>query len=203
MEAARVKRAAEKQAAELRRKSSRWSRKFDPHGGIRNKAEDLTGGLGGTAGSESEEIREGDRVTIQSLNREGTVETIQDGSYIVMVGPLRYKADREDLQRSSLSPGTAFENQQSPVIDDLSEEPVTELKVIGLTADEALDRVDKFLDQAFLAGAENIRIIHGHGKGILRRAIAKFLTGHLQVDRFRLAPPEQGGGGVTLIELKK
>ena len=59
----------------------------------------------------------------------------------------------------------------------LQSEISSELKVIGLTADEALDRVDKFLDQAYLAGIENVRIIHGHGKGILRKAIAKFLAG--------------------------
>ncbi len=199
VEAARLKRVAENQAAELRRKSSRLSRNFDPQGRAKDKAEDLHG----TSGGVSEEIRAGDRVTVQSLNREGTVETIRGGSYIVMVGPLRYKADREDLQKSFPSPGAASQDYQSPVIDDLSEESVTELKVIGLTADEALDRVDKFLDQAFLAGTENIRIIHGHGKGILRRAIAKFLAGHPQVDRFRLAPPEQGGGGATIVELKK
>ena len=63
--------------------------------------------------------------------------------------------------------------------------------------------MDKFLDQAFLAGAENVRIIHGHGKGILRNSIAELLTGHPQVERFSLAPPEKGGGGATIVELKK
>ena len=82
-------------------------------------------------------------------------------------------------------------------------ETSSELMVIGLTADDAIDRVDKFLDQAFLAGIENIRIIHGHGKGILRRAIAELLSHHPQVERFSLAPPEKGGGGATLVELKK
>ena len=89
------------------------------------------------------------------------------------------------------------------MIDETPEEAVTELNVIGLTSDEALNRVDKFLDQAFLAGTESIRIIHGHGKGILRKAIAGFLRGHPQVDHFRLAPPDQGGGGATLVDLKK
>ncbi len=79
----------------------------------------------------------------------------------------------------------------------------TELKVIGLSADEALDRVDKFLDRAFLADIETVRIIHGHGKGILRNAIAKMLAGHPQVERFSPAPPEKGGTGSTIVELKK
>jgi DNA mismatch repair protein MutS2 len=72
-----------------------------------------------------------------------------------------------------------------------------------MTADEATARVDKFLDEAFYAGTEAVRIIHGHGKGILRRAIATLLTGHPQVEKFQLAPPNQGGGGATLVDLKK
>ena len=75
--------------------------------------------------------------------------------------------------------------------------------MIGLTADEALDRVDKFLDQACLADAESVRIIHGHGKGILRRAVSKFLAEHPLVESFQLAPPEQGGGGATIVLLRK
>jgi DNA mismatch repair protein MutS2 len=77
-----------------------------------------------------------------------------------------------------------------------------ELKVIGLTADEALDQVDRFLDQAFLSGVDSIRIIHGHGKGILRKAIAQLLATHPQVERFSLAPPDKGGGGATIAIMK-
>jgi DNA mismatch repair protein MutS2 len=199
VEAARIKRTVENQAAELKRKSLRLGQNFESRGPGKSTIADLRR----DSSSATEEIHEGDRVTIQSLNREGTVETIREGSYIVMVGPLRYRADREDLRRLVLSPAAELKDSQGPVIDDLSEETITELNVIGLTADEALNRVDKFIDQAFLAGTESIRIIHGHGKGILRRAIAKLLTGHPQVERFNLAPPEQGGGGATLIELKK
>jgi len=79
--------------------------------------------------------------------------------------------------------------------------PALELKVIGLTADEALDRVDRFMDQAVVAGLETVRIIHGHGKGILRRAVAEYLSSHPRVQGFRLAPPEAGGGGATIVEL--
>ena len=72
-----------------------------------------------------------------------------------------------------------------------------------LWAQDAVDRVDKFLDEAFLAGVESVRIIHGHGKGILRKAIAELLTGHLQVERFKLAPQDQGGTGATIVEMRK
>jgi DNA mismatch repair protein MutS2 len=190
VEAARIKRATDNQAAELRRKSALLRQ--EP-GQVKESS----------ATAEREEIVEGDRVKIQSLDREGVVESIRDGTYAVMVGPLRYRADRKDLERigKSQSP-LPSPSPRTPIGDDL-EQTVLELKVIGLRADEALDRVDKFLDQAFLAGVDNVRIIHGHGKGILRNAIAELLAGHPQVERFLPAPPDKGGGGATIVELKK
>jgi DNA mismatch repair protein MutS2 len=119
-----------------------------------------------------------------------------------MVGSLRYRADRVDLVKlgGGKSPVVAAP-RDLPV--ESSGEVLSELKVIGMTADEALDRVDKFLDQAFLTGLDTVRIIHGHGKGILRNAIAELLAHHPQVESFSLAPPEKGGGGATIVELKK
>jgi DNA mismatch repair protein MutS2 len=188
IEAARIKRAVDNQAAELRRKSA----------GLRKGPGDPDQAA---FRDTTEELQEGDRVRIASLEREGIVESIRDGTYSVMVGPLRYRAERSDLERTG-----ARQNQpQLPrvTVSESQEEAVSELKVIGLRADEALDRVDKFLDQAFLAGIETIRIIHGHGKGILRNAIAELLSGHPQVERFSLATPGKGGGGATIVELKK
>jgi DNA mismatch repair protein MutS2 len=149
------------------------------------------------------EILEGDRVRIRSIDREGIVESIRDGTYAVMVGPLRYRAGREDLERIAPGKTAAPPEPRRIAVEESGEEAVSELKVIGLSADEALDRVDKFLDQSFFAGLDSVRIIHGHGKGILRKAIAELLSHHPQVERFNLAPPEKGGGGATIVELKK
>jgi DNA mismatch repair protein MutS2 len=155
----------------------------------------------------SSEIQEGDRVRIQSIGQEGIVESIRDGIYTISLGSLRFRSEIADLQL--LSPGPTAEktaertrksSQSGPEIDA---NPISELNVIGLTADEALQRVDKFLDEAFYSGAEQVRIIHGHGKGILRRAIAEMLKNHAQVEKFNLAPPDKGGGGATLVELRK
>ena len=73
----------------------------------------------------------------------------------------------------------------------------------AMTVDEAVDAVDKFLDEASLAHVSQVRIIHGHGTGALRRAIGGLLDGHPHVDRFRAAPPDQGGAGATLVELRQ
>ncbi len=193
VEAARIKRAMENQSAELRRKSV----------GLRRSASGQPAEPADTVDL-GEDIREGDRVRIQSLDREGIVESIRDGTYSVMIGPLRYRADRKDLERTKAQVGSAPPQvQRIGFTDNPDEPPPMELKVIGLSADEALDRVDKFLDQAFLAGVENVRIIHGYGKGILRNRIAEMLAGHPQVESFSPAAPEKGGGGATIVELKK
>jgi DNA mismatch repair protein MutS2 len=79
----------------------------------------------------------------------------------------------------------------------------SELNVIGQTTDEAVDAVDKFLDEASLASLSQVRIVHGHGTGALRRAIAELLKDHPHVARFTAAPQDQGGTGATLVELKQ
>jgi DNA mismatch repair protein MutS2 len=78
----------------------------------------------------------------------------------------------------------------------------TDLNVIGCSVDEALARADKFLDEALLAEQRTVRLIHGHGTGQLRRALADFLADHPLVQRFGPAAAEHGGSGVTLVELK-
>ena len=78
-----------------------------------------------------------------------------------------------------------------------------ELNVIGRTTDEAVDAVDKFLDEAFLNSLSEVRIVHGHGTGALRRVISELLQGHPHVARFAAAPPNQGGAGATVVELRQ
>src|SRR5262249_47281551 len=80
---------------------------------------------------------------------------------------------------------------------------LSDLNVIGCTVPEALDRADKFLDQALLAELRQVRVIHGHGTGQLRRALTEFLQDHPLVSRTMPAPADQGGGGVTLVELRE
>ena len=81
-------------------------------------------------------------------------------------------------------------------------EAPAEINVIGTTAEEAQEQVDKFLDQAFLAGRSSLRVIHGHGKGILRRSLHEMFRSHPHVERFYPAPANQGGTGATIVELK-
>jgi DNA mismatch repair protein MutS2 len=78
-----------------------------------------------------------------------------------------------------------------------------EINLIGCTVEEGTRRVDKFLDQAALAGSSQIRIIHGHGTGALRRGLAEFLKSHPLVESIRFEAADRGGEAITLVELKE
>jgi DNA mismatch repair protein MutS2 len=78
-----------------------------------------------------------------------------------------------------------------------------EINLIGQRAEEACDHVDEFLDRAVMATASRVRIVHGHGMGILRKTIQELLSRHPHVSRFYPAPQQEGGSGATIVELKE
>jgi DNA mismatch repair protein MutS2 len=94
------------------------------------------------------------------------------------------------------SPGVTVKSQPT------DEPSADEINVIGNTVEEATERVDKFLDQAAVAGKLGVRIIHGHGTGALRRGLAEFLSGHPLVEKITNEVPERGGAAITLVTLK-
>jgi DNA mismatch repair protein MutS2 len=77
-----------------------------------------------------------------------------------------------------------------------------EINLIGQRAEEACDTLDKFLDNVALAQVDRVRVVHGHGMGILKRAVAELLAKNPHVAKYYVAPPEEGGSGSTIVELK-
>jgi DNA mismatch repair protein MutS2 len=208
--AARLKKETEARSADLRRSAAvRLRKHFETGSAGSQTAPTIAVDLRATdLQLDTDEIRERDRVIIKSLDREGTVESINDGVYTVLIGSLRFRADRNEIQLLRAADASAPKRAAAlprGISADISVDQnfATEINVIGATVDEATDRVDKFLDEAFLAGAETVRIVHGHGKGALRRAIAELLTGHTHVERFNAAPANEGGAGATIAALRK
>src|ERR1017187_3725766 len=78
----------------------------------------------------------------------------------------------------------------------------SEINVIGQTVDDASREVERFVDRAFLAGLQRVRVVHGSGMGILRKALRQYLQKHPHVESVTEPPSNEGGGGATLVELK-
>jgi DNA mismatch repair protein MutS2 len=109
------------------------------------------------------------------------------------------KPSLEDLRRRATSTELHLHSKGA----DSKSQNNAELNLIGKTTDEAVDLADKFLDDAFLNGLSEVRIIHGHGTGALRKAVAEFLKDHPHVARFNTAPQDKGGSGATVVFLEE
>ncbi len=142
-------------------------------------------------------VRLGDRVRLPALNLEGEVIAIEGKEAVIRAGALRTRSPLEKLVR--LAPA-AEEEQTSLPSTPMPQVPL-ELDLRGLTVEDALARLDRYLDEALLAGLPWVRIIHGKGTGALRRALHDALRRHPLVVEFALAGEGEGGSGATIIWL--
>jgi DNA mismatch repair protein MutS2 len=149
----------------------------------------------------------GARVKVRSLGVVGEVMALSgEGEAEIAVSGKRLKVPRAELvavagagtgRPAPPRPGGSVVRAKSPGA------VASEINLVGLTVDEALPRVDKLLDDAFLAERKQVRVVHGFGAGRLRQAVAGLLEGHPHVAAFRLGGTGEGGGGVTVVELKE
>lgn len=151
-------------------------------------------------------IEEGARVRLKGLRDIARVRRKLSGDKIeVEAGFLRMQVSADDVlevlpaesEAPRLPRNVRF--QPAPELHPLHQE----INVIGKHADEACEEVDRFLDAAVMATASRVRIVHGHGMGVLKRAIADLLRAHPHVARFYEASPQEGGAGATIAELKE
>ncbi|MGH9392826.1 MAG: Smr/MutS family protein, partial [Terriglobales bacterium] len=141
----------------------------------------------------------GDRIRLRALSQPARVlRELAGGGFEIEAGVLRMQVAASDVVAILPAVGAA------PSAPGLDYRPPTtlELNLIGLRAEEALDQLDKFLDRALLAEANEIRIVHGAGFGVLRKAVGEALKAHPQVARHFHPPQNEGGQGVTIAELK-
>lgn len=159
-------------------------------------------------------IKAGDQVRLKSFGSVGIVDEIKGGEAEVRVKSLRFREKLSNLELVEAAPDVetgrgarlrsmAQKRGTEVKLRAADDDPRAELNVIGRTTDEAVDEVDKFLDEAFLNSLQHIRIVHGHGTGALRRVISDLLKGHPHVERYSPAPQDQGGSGATVVELKQ
>ena len=146
----------------------------------------------------------GDLIRIRSLNAPGKVVRIRDdkGEVTVQVGGMEITVPAADVEPLSPSEAEKLTSPQILSIQLMKRATVKpEINLVGCRVDEALRKLDKYLDDAFLAGLDQVRVIHGRGTGALRRAIREFLSDHPHVESFSNAAPNEGGDGVTVVRL--
>jgi DNA mismatch repair protein MutS2 len=150
----------------------------------------------------------GDTVQLKSIGRTGKVLRKLEGEALeVQVGPMKMRVPLDDIAAviatAANNPVAAARSKGINVrLRDEEASAPAELNVIGRNVDEATAEVEKFVDRAFLAGLSHIRVVHGSGMGILRRALREYLKSHPQVIAVTEPPQNQGGGGATEVELK-
>jgi DNA mismatch repair protein MutS2 len=153
------------------------------------------------------ELKKGDRVRIGAYNVEG--DLLNDpGSddALVMVGSMKVNAPFGDIRpaRRIREKAEAAE-KVSEAVQLATSKAVSispELKLIAQRVEQALMNLDKYLDDAYLAGLASVRIIHGKGTGALRRAVWEFLSAHNAVESYHLADANEGGAGATIVKFK-
>ena len=152
-------------------------------------------------------VEEGSRVRLKDVREPARVRRkLANGRIEVEAGFMKMQVSLDDV--IEVLPETAPVSKKLP--QGVSYRPAPELapvyqeiNVIGQHAEEARDLVDEFLDRAVMATASRVRIVHGHGMGILRKTIQEMLAGHPHVARFYPAPQQEGGTGATIVELRE
>ncbi len=158
----------------------------------------------------SGQLRLGEKVTVSTLNAEGVVTALGESDAEVQIGTIRVRAKMSELIRKA--------GQENPEKSDekrvmskassstrssltITSSPGMEVDLRGLMAEDALDKMERYLEQAYLSGLPWVRIIHGKGTGKLRQAVRESLKGHAYVKSFEEGGHTEGGEGVTVAKL--
>ena len=155
-------------------------------------------------------VLEGDTVKLKSTGRSARLSRkIDETHFEVEIGAMKMKIARDDIAEVVASARPVSETPVKAArargvsvhLESEGANVPTEINVIGQTVDQASREVEKFVDRAFLAGLPRVRVVHGSGMGILRKALRQMLQQHPHVASVSEAPQNEGGGGATLVEL--
>ena len=160
-----------------------------------------------SAKAKPKQLQLGDAVMVLSLNVKGTVSTLPDakGNLFVQMGILRSQVNISDLELIEEEPMQTPQRKSSgagKIRMSKSLGVQTEINLLGKTADEAITELDKYLDDAYMAHLPSVRIVHGKGTGVLRKAVHNYLRRQKHVESFRLGEFGEGDSGVTIATFR-
>ncbi len=162
---------------------------------------------------EPHRFRVGELVWVATLSAEGQITELSEDEAEVAIGRLRLRTRLDELApRSKGESKRAAKQQRATVgvrgaarsrdaVATRSASPGLELDIRGHNIEEALPRLEDYLDAAYMAGMPFVRIIHGKGTGVLRAAVREHLRGHPLVQSYKRGGPKEGGDGVTVVKL--
>jgi DNA mismatch repair protein MutS2 len=146
-----------------------------------------------------EELRLGDIVRSKDTSQEGEIVEMKPPLGTVLIGSTKLKVRLDTLQKVKPRPGSSVSGAVSSIYVP---EGKNEIDLRGLLGDEAIAQVERFLDDAVVAGLHRVDIIHGKGTGALRKRISEFLKTYPHIKAFRLGEWNEGGSGVTVVEFE-
>jgi DNA mismatch repair protein MutS2 len=154
-----------------------------------------------------EKLQPGAHLRVRGFNKPVILRRVDGSTAEIEAGPLRMKVALDEITGIEGEPpgklaGTAKRGEITVTAAPGEGFSTGEINVIGLTVEEASERVDKFLDEAALANRSRVRIIHGHGTGALRRGLAEFLKTHPLVAEAAFETEDHGGKAITVVDLR-
>ncbi|PYT74483.1 MAG: endonuclease MutS2 [Acidobacteria bacterium] len=169
---------------------------------------------GSLEAANADRLQAGAKIRVRGFSKPVIFRRLDGSSAEIEAGPLRMKVALDEITgietgaqrtgKATVGPGLAPPTSSVTVHSQSRASVATdEINVIGMTVEEATDRLDKFLDDAALEHKSRVRIIHGHGTGALRKGIGEFLDAHPLVERHSFESEEHGGKGITVVELQK
>jgi DNA mismatch repair protein MutS2 len=144
----------------------------------------------------------GDRVMVGTLEQEGSIVALDDDGEeaVVQIGPMRMTVKRKDL-RPAGRPEPRRERTGTPAAE-IAARAMPEIDVRGKRLNEAEPLVEQWLDEAALLGYSPLRLIHGKGTGLLGKGLQEYLKMHPNVRSVRYGNENEGGSGVTIVQLR-
>lgn len=156
------------------------------------------------ASKEIKDLKPGEEVKIITLNQQGSVVSVDNNKKeaVVQIGIMKMTLPFKSLQRAKKDPKTTVTKQTRKIIKSKSGNIKSEVDLRGLNLEEAIMEVEKYLDDAYVAGLENVTVIHGIGTGVLKSGLQDILKKNKHVKSQRAGEYGEGGAGVTIVTLK-
>ena len=158
----------------------------------------------------AELLQTGAKIRVRGFSKPVIFRRLDGSSVEIEAGPLRMKVAVDEIigvegpqSAARTSSPTANPRHITITTQPGASSSTDEINVIGMTVEEATNRLDKFLDDAVLANKPRVRVIHGHGTGALRKGIGEFLSSHPLVEKHSFETEERGGKAITVVELHK